>query len=79
MQGINQLAGMAKFMQNPMAGMSQLTQNSSEMQQVQSYIQQNGGDARNACIKWAQDHGLDQSAVNQAYQTACQLFGNRFR
>ena len=77
MQGLNQLAGMVRMFQNPMEGINQAVQNDERMQKVQEYIQQNGGNAQNACMKWANEHGLNQDAVQQAYQTALQMFGKK--
>ena len=69
MQGINQMAETLQSVRNP--------QNDPRMQQVQEYIRNNGGNAMNACMKYAQEHGMNQGAVQQAYQMACQLFGKK--
>ena len=60
-----------------MAALSQMAPNNDQMQQAQEFIQKTGGNAQNACYQWANDHGLDENAVMQAYQTAQQMFGNR--
>ena len=65
------------MLQNPMEGISQELQNDERMQKVREYIQQNGGNAQNACIKWANEHGCGPDAVQQAYQTALQAFEKR--
>ena len=48
---------------NPQAAMSQLMQSNPMMAQVMQYVQQNGGDAKAAFYKAAQDMGIDPNSV----------------
>lgn len=63
MQGINQMAAMAKAAQNPQAAVNQMAQSNPQMQQVMDYINQNGGDPKAAFYKLAKERGVDPNQI----------------
>ena len=48
---------------NPMDAMTQYIQNSPEGQQAMAYVQQNGGSAKDAFYRLAQQQGVDPESI----------------
>ena len=63
MQTISQMVGMLKAAQNPEAAFSQMSSNDPRIQQVMQYVNQNGGDAKTAFYRLAQQRGVDPNEI----------------
>ena len=60
---LNQQPNPIQALNNPKQTINQYMQNSHEYQQVMAYIQQNGGDAKNAFYQLAREKGVDPESI----------------
>ena len=60
---IQSMMQMVKTAQNPQLALNQLMAQNPQMAQVMQIIRQNGGDAKAAFYKTAQEYGIDPNAV----------------
>ena len=58
-QQLKGMIGMIRNMQNPQAMAEQMIRNNPTMTQALQYIQQNGGNPKQACEKLAAEKGFD--------------------
>lgn len=59
---------MVKTAANPQAAVNQLVQNDPRMQQVMQYINQNGGNAKAAFYKLAQEKGVNPDDILKQFR-----------
>ena len=53
---------------NPQAALNQLMLQNPNMRQAMQYVQQNGGDPKQAMIKLAKEQGIDPQSIFEAFQ-----------
>lgn len=63
---IKQRIGSLQSLGNPQAALNQLMSQNPQMRQAMQYVQQNGGDPKQAMIKLAQEQGLDPQSIFDA-------------
>jgi hypothetical protein len=57
------MIGTVKAAKDPMGTLNQMAGNNPQMQQVMQYIQQNGGNAKQAFYNLAQQRGVDPNVI----------------
>jgi hypothetical protein len=65
MTALSQMIGMAKASKDPMGTINNMANSNPQLQQVMQYIQQNGGNAKQAFYNLAQQKGVDPNTVLQ--------------
>ena len=60
---VQDMMRMVQMAGNPQAALSQLVSQNPQMAEVAKYIQQNGGDAKAAFYKAAQERGIDPNSI----------------
>lgn len=60
---LRQMFQTIKSAQNPQAMLNQMMQNNPQYNQVMSYIQQSGGDPRQAFYKMAEEKGINPEEI----------------
>ena len=60
---LSQMIGMVKAAKDPSTAINQMAMNNPQMQQVMQYINQNGGDPRQAFYNLAQQKGVDPNYI----------------
>ena len=60
---IKQMLNLVRGAQNPQAMLQQMIQRNPQLQTVMNYINQNGGDARTAFYKMAEEKGVDPDSI----------------
>lgn len=60
---IKSMMQMVKAAKNPQAMMQMMAQQNPKMQQVMNFVQQNGGDAKTAFYKLAEQQGVNPNDV----------------
>ena len=69
---VGQLKGMKKQIDalrslgNPQLALNQLIANNPQMKQAYDYVQANGGNAKEVCLKLARERGLDPQSIMDA-------------
>jgi len=63
MNQVQQMFNMVKSAQNPNAMLNQLIQTNPQMREVMNYVNQNGGDPKQAFYKMAQEKGVDPNTI----------------
>ena len=65
MDPIRNMINTIKTAQNPQMMLQQMAQKNPMLQQAMQYVNQNGGDARTAFYKLAQERGVDPETILQ--------------
>ena len=65
---IKQQVNSLQSLGNPQMALNQLLSQNPQMKQAFQYVQQNGGDPKQALIKLAQEQGLDPQSIFAALQ-----------
>ena len=63
---IKQQVSSLQSLRSPQAAMNQLMTMNPNMKQAMQYVQQNGGDPKQALIKLAQEQGVDPQSILDA-------------
>lgn len=61
--GISQMIGIIKAASNPQAAFNQMAQNNPQIQQVMNYVNQNGGDPKQAFYNACKESGVDPDSI----------------
>ena len=67
-QQIRQMIGTIRNMKNPQAMLEQMMQSNPQIQQAMNYINQNGGNAKDAFYALARQKGVDPESVLKMFR-----------
>ena len=65
---LQQMANAVKYSRNPKAMLEQMMQSNPQIQQAMNYINQNGGDAKDAFYALARQKGVDPESVLKMFR-----------